>query len=153
MTLETHEIADWRTLVRAGKSVFTIVNTETGNRFTFRVSRHYTCQGEPTKTDGQDTWWVSVLSGPDNTGHYTYIGAIFGNVFRLTRGSKVTREATSFRVFEWLNVFLQSQHELPANVRIHHEGRCGRCGRRLTVPESIESGFGPECIHLIGAGR
>jgi len=24
--------------------------------------------------------------------------------------------------------------------------RCGRCGRVLTVPESVESGFGPECI-------
>jgi hypothetical protein len=29
--------------------------------------------------------------------------------------------------------------------KVHHEGRCGRCGRTLTVPESIESGIGPEC--------
>ena len=26
-----------------------------------------------------------------------------------------------------------------------HEGKCGRCGRKLTVPESIEAGIGPEC--------
>ncbi|MGQ4872128.1 MAG: DUF6011 domain-containing protein, partial [Candidatus Thorarchaeota archaeon] len=32
---------------------------------------------------------------------------------------------------------------LPEKVRIWHEGKCGRCGRRLTVPESIESGYGP----------
>lgn len=29
--------------------------------------------------------------------------------------------------------------------KVHHEGRCGKCGRRLTVPESIETGLGPEC--------
>ena len=32
-----------------------------------------------------------------------------------------------------------------------HEGRCGRCGRKLTVPESIEAGYGPECINLVAA--
>jgi hypothetical protein len=39
---------------------------------------------------------------------------------------------------------------MPDGVVIWHEGRCGRCGRRLTVPESIESGYGPECIGKIG---
>jgi hypothetical protein len=38
---------------------------------------------------------------------------------------------------------------LPEQVEVHHEGRCGRCGRALTVPESIESGFGPECINHV----
>ena len=33
---------------------------------------------------------------------------------------------------------------MPANVEINHEGRCGRCGRALTVPESVASGIGPE---------
>jgi hypothetical protein len=33
---------------------------------------------------------------------------------------------------------------------VWHEGRCGRCGRKLTVPESIESGFGPECASILG---
>lgn len=36
-------------------------------------------------------------------------------------------------------------------VEIWHEGKCGRCGRQLTVPESIESGFGPECVKMIGS--
>lgn len=150
MTAEVHQIQDWKTFLRAGKAVFTVRNTATGNRFTFRVNRHHDCQGRPTQTAGQDTWWVSVLSGPDNMRHYTYIGAIFGTTFRLTRGSKVNEEAQSFRVFAWLNLFLQSDRDLPPGIEIHHEGRCGRCGRTLTVPESIESGFGPECIQLIG---
>jgi hypothetical protein len=31
----------------------------------------------------------------------------------------------------------------------HHEGKCGRCGRLLTVPSSIESGIGPECSKIM----
>ena len=30
-------------------------------------------------------------------------------------------------------------------VQVWHEGRCGKCGRKLTVPESLTSGLGPEC--------
>jgi hypothetical protein len=35
---------------------------------------------------------------------------------------------------------------LGATLEFWHEGRCGRCGRRLTVPDSIASGYGPECV-------
>jgi hypothetical protein len=31
-------------------------------------------------------------------------------------------------------------------VEVWHEGTCGKCGRALTVPSSIENGLGPECI-------
>jgi len=30
-------------------------------------------------------------------------------------------------------------------LEIWHEGRCGRCNRKLTVPASIALGIGPEC--------
>src|SRR5882672_9405186 len=33
------------------------------------------------------------------------------------------------------------------HIEIWHSGSCGRCGRTLTVPESVLSGFGPECIN------
>jgi hypothetical protein len=35
-------------------------------------------------------------------------------------------------------------------LEIWHEGRCARCNRRLTVPASIASGFGPECAGKAG---
>jgi hypothetical protein len=40
--------------------------------------------------------------------------------------------------------------ELPGGYKIHHEGRCGKCGRLLTVPESVETGIGPECAKRMG---
>lgn len=36
-------------------------------------------------------------------------------------------------------------------VEVWHEGSCGRCGRKLTVPESIANGLGPECAEKVGA--
>jgi hypothetical protein len=35
---------------------------------------------------------------------------------------------------------------LPEGYKIQHEGKCCRCGRTLTTPESIERGIGPECV-------
>jgi hypothetical protein len=34
-------------------------------------------------------------------------------------------------------------------VEFWHEGKCCRCGRKLTVPASIASGIGPECATKI----
>jgi hypothetical protein len=124
--------------IKAGKAIFTIMNTKTGNRFTYKVK----------KVKNKKLWFVSVLNGPDNYSNYSYIGAIFGDDFRHTKSSKVNKDAVSFQAFAWTLKQLQ-QGTLPEVVTIHHEGRCGRCGRRLTVPESIESGYGPECIKLV----
>lgn len=124
--------------VKAGKAIFTIENEKTQNRFTFRVSK---CE------DKDDLFFVSVLAGPDNTHDYSYIGAIFGNTFKQTRGSKVSPEAQSFKVFSWFHRIVSDKNaNLPESVHFYHEGKCGRCGRRLTVPSSVLSGFGPECI-------
>ena len=35
---------------------------------------------------------------------------------------------------------------LPEALRVLHHGRCGRCGRKLTTPESIRLGLGPVCV-------
>jgi len=137
-------IQDWKTFVKAGNSIFTIENTATGNRFTYQVVR--------CKDEDEEIWFVSVLNGPNNETDYAYIGSIFGTEFRLTHKSRFGEEAVSVKAFRWLSAYLHSDQDLPEGVVVHHEGRCGRCGRRLTVPESIESGYGPECIHLVRGG-
>jgi len=44
-----------------------------------------------------------------------------------------------------------AQNVMPPQMDVHHEGRCGRCNRKLTVPESIENGLGPECAGKMAA--
>lgn len=130
-----------RTFIKGGNALFTIKNETSGNRFTYKVK----------KLKDKDLWFVSVLRGSDNTADYTYMGCLFGDDFRMTRNSKVGRNAPSYKAFRWVwgRILMDN---VPECVSIHHKGRCGRCGRVLTVPESIESGFGPECINKIMGG-
>lgn len=131
----------WRDFIKAGKAIFTLENTETGNRVTYKVNR--------LVRENKDIWFVSILNGSDNYRNYKYLGTIFGNVFRLTAKSTIGKDSMSYKAFNWLNNMFNSFKELPDNIKVHHEGRCGRCGKRLTVPSSIESGFGPECIKMM----
>jgi len=125
--------------IMAGNALFTVKNIETNNRFTFKVEKS-------KKADYM--FYVSVLTGPNNTDNYTYIGAIINSVFKLTKASEVTTGATSFKVFNYIFYHLKLL-SLPANIHVFHHGRCGRCGDVLTVPESIQRGLGPVCAKLI----
>lgn len=132
-------ITDARAFILAGNAIFTLRNTTTGNRFTYRIQ---VCDDKPT------LFFVSVLTGPDNTSAYSYLGLIREACYTHGRKSRLAVDAQAAVVFQW---FWQHLDRLPACVQVHHEGRCGRCGRLLTVPESIESGFGPECTRLMRA--
>lgn len=131
----THEQKfDAKQFALAGNATFTVVNEETGNRFTFKVQA----------SDDGKRHYVKVLTGPDNWTNYTYLGTIFdGKNYKHGKQSSISEKAQSAKVFAW---FWSHLDNLPENVKVHHEGKCGRCGRKLTVPESIVSGFGPECV-------
>lgn len=139
---ERHRITDAanaKAFVLAGNAHFTIVSPKTGTRYTYRVKVLKEGDAAPT-----GPWFASLLTGPDNESCYEYFGTIFANgAYRTSRKSRITDDAPSVRAFAWV------WHELTTGslrVEFWHEGRCGRCGRTLTVPESIASGFGPICI-------
>ena len=131
--------------ILAGKSTFTIKNDRTSGRFTYKVDRVENNDGTP-----KDLWFVSALTGSDNESSYSYMGLINKNGFRLTKKSKFTPETTSVKGFTWLWNMVTVKKELPENVKFYHEGRCAKCGRKLTTPESIEAGYGPICIDKMG---
>lgn len=112
----------------AGNSTVTFLNTLTQNRFTFRVKA----------AKNSNVFYVSVLSGQE----YFYIGTVLNGIFR--KSPKITQNAQSVRVFSWVLTHLISGSLNPA-IEIWHEGKCGKCGRPLTVPESITNGLGPMC--------
>lgn len=125
----------------AGNAIFTVVSNKTGVRFTFKVTK--------AKFPNRDRniWWVRVLTGPDNTTHYEYLGFVTPTAYNYGGAkTRISPDAPSAIAAQWLFTSLLRAKSL-AGVTIHHEGRCGRCGRRLTVPESILSGFGPECAN------
>jgi hypothetical protein len=78
---------------------------------------------------------------------YQYVGTLINGIFKLGKKSKISGDAQSVKVFNYVSRKLKS-NELPEFIEIWHEGKCGRCGRTLTVPTSIESGMGPECSKM-----
>lgn len=116
----------------SGKSLFTCLNTKSGNRFTFKVSKH----------KKSEIYFVKVLTNPDI---YEFIGSIYkdGN-FSHSNKSRISRESQSVKVFSYIINHLKS-NTLPEYIEIWHNGKCGMCGKTLTVPQSIETGYGPNC--------
>jgi hypothetical protein len=132
-----------------GKAYITLVNLSSGNRYTYRIEL-----ADKRNPSDLDRYFVAVLIGPDNWSNYKYMGMISkcsnGSLsFRRTQGSKIAEDAPSYIGFNFC--FEQIKNNIIEGFEVWHEGKCGRCGRKLTVPESIASGFGPECITMLGA--
>jgi uncharacterized protein DUF6011 len=135
-------IRDAKTFALAGNATLTLQSLKSGQHFTFKIREK--------SEEGRDTvHFVNLLSGPNNESDFRYMGIIREGRFCLTRASKVSIEAASWKAF---NYFWNFDHGdlIPAQLIIRHCGRCGKCGRTLTVPESIDRGIGPDCAELMG---
>jgi hypothetical protein len=135
MTTSAAHIAssDVASFIFAGKAVFTLQSKATGQHYTYRVT---------ASKDGA-MFFVAVVHG--GAKHYAGIVPADNRIaFRSTRNAKVSRQDPAVRTFEWFLTHLE--HE---QVEVHHCGTCGRCARKLTDPESIKRGIGPECIKRV----
>lgn len=142
------QLTDRESIVKfmeAGNAIFTVVAKQSGKRFTFKCSR--------PKAEGNRARpiWVSVLNGPNNDADYVFAGSIWinatGYTFNAGKNTTIKATAPSLIALAWILKHLNAGSDgLTRQAEFWHEGRCGRCGRTLTVPASIESGFGPECI-------
>jgi hypothetical protein len=139
-------VEDIQKFMYAGNSTFTIQNTETLNRFTYKFSK-------PNTDKEANVWFVKVMTGTDNESSYSFVGTVFVNnngvkFYKHSHKSRITTEAQSVKVINWFVDKIEKKN-IPAVIEFYHEGRCGRCGRKLTVPESIQNGIGPECIKMM----
>lgn len=131
--------AQIRTFLLAGRAVFTLQSVPTGKHFTYRFTR--APGGVPEQFR---PIFVSVLIAPEVWG---YIGTFRDSEVVPTRNTKIAFEAPSARAINWfLHQLARRPGELPRDVIFRHEGRCGKCGRPLTTPESIDCGIGPVCL-------
>ena len=129
--------------VQGGNSTFTLRSKNWKLRYTYNV-----------KIDKNDCnrFIAKVLFGPDNTKDYRYLGLFYRDNVTLRVGKLTTSIPRSDHRFSMLKVFLEllcTEKELPYTCEFYPSGRCGRCGRKLTSPESIERGFGPSCWEAI----
>lgn len=152
-----------REFLFAGNATFTLKSLRTGVRFTykFRVKKqdllalessqkqHDILGGSHLAMQATEvTYFANLLRGPDNEKDFAYMGVVRkpGRFFLTAASNKVSRRSPAHRGLVWmLDAMLNDRAVLGVNLEVWHEGRCGRCGRKLTVPESIAAGIGPEC--------
>jgi hypothetical protein len=138
---------------QGGRATFTVGNNS-GDHCTYRISHSKDTQ----------PLFVSLLTGSDNENSYTYLGILstptntldirnktvipIGNGYDLllTQKSPYTVDSKPVKVLAWSIKKVMNGTSLPDGYTIQHVGRCCRCGRTLTTPESVELGIGPECI-------
>lgn len=132
-----------RQFITSGDAIFTIVGKT--SRYTYRATI-----SEPD-ANGRTCTFLSLLAGPDNLNDYVYVGLLDTDhgVIKLTRKSRMTADSGPVKALGWVLTRIWRGADIQP-ARIYHVGRCGRCGRALTVPASIESGFGPECMAKMG---
>ncbi len=140
-----------KTFVLAGDATFTLELPATYAE-THQLKPHYTFNVNMKEADGKfpDTWFVKLLTGPDNKSDYSYVGMVepFNGNVRLTRASKLTADSLVYKLLlrTLSRVWKDEQSALAEHgFKLHHEGRCGRCGKPLTTPLSVERGIGPDC--------
>jgi hypothetical protein len=132
-----------RRFITGGNAIFTVTSPKTAKSFTYKVSA-----AKDAVLDTDTMRFVRVLAGPDNISwaDSIYIGFI-GREGELVAGRKGRAQAPAFKALAWTLSRLNAGR---LDVEIRHEGACGRCGRPLTVPASIDTGFGPHCAAQLG---
>lgn len=146
MTTQPGLLTTWtdvQAFVFAGNATFTLRSVVTGTRFTYKVRR----RKENPADD--EVFFVNLLRGSDNEKDFSYMGVLRkpAKFFWTSASGKVGRQAPAYKALLWFLDALAVQRSLVLGTKLEvwHEGKCACCGRKLTVPESIASGWGPFC--------
>lgn len=119
--------------IKTGKMTLQFLNTVTGNHHTYKFTARKTYD---------DAYWVA--EGEDR------LGAVHGGGFLAASASGMRYTFKQEEIFRKLWYLIHAG--LPDIFEVSNvAGTCLRCGRELTVGESIAQGFGPECITKVAA--
>lgn len=124
--------------VLAGNATITLKSSDGSKHYTYKI----------TKCDNNENlFFVKALYGNDNEKDYRYVGCYFSDTkyFSVCKDCKDIPSAVWPKRVRNIAYFFNNIDNLPDKLMVYHSGTCGRCGRKLTTPESIERGLGPEC--------
>lgn len=142
------EHADIKRFVLQPKAEFVLTSKKTGKTLKFKLIQPAPKAG--FKPDPTIRHVLTFFDYAETSGKY--IGTV-------SIGLDIARQMppTSFR---WIKRIAGHQQQADAlewflgrlmrgqsidGVEFRHTGKCGRCGRKLTNPRSIDIGLGPEC--------
>jgi len=136
-----------RELFFAGNSTLTFQNTASGTHMTVKVKQARDRQDRKKKLP---IFFVNVSLLGDQTTGFIFGGTFFTDTMTLKLSKHAPSNSQLGRVMAWLFHSVQNPTVLrEKRVSLLHEGRCCRCALPLTHPESINSGFGPDCLEMV----
>jgi hypothetical protein len=114
-------------------ATITLTSPKTGDHRTFKIS---TAKNGPLA--GKRI--LSILIGPNNESDYLGLGFVqtdgFISLWQKHRGTQYEK---------LVDLLDRAEYWASRGVEYLAEGRCRRCNRKLTRPDSIASGIGSEC--------
>lgn len=135
--------------ILAGKSEFILHSTKTNEDFKFQIVKK-----DSTNSKYKYVYFLNVISGHEKI----YAGHLFFNedtrMFEFNQGKKGKVAANELNIRSLLfvlNKLIRCEHV--GNLEVFHVGKCGKCGKKLTTPESILTGLGPTCSENLGIPR
>lgn len=127
--------------ILAGRATVIFHNPHTRNSHKYRIVKH----------QDFNIWYVNTADHVVNK----LVGRIFApNSNHTTHWFRYDETGQQFypqdaKVFMWMWSRIV-RGMVPPYIDIKHAGACGYCGRPLTDPTSLNSGFGPECRKRLG---
>ena len=120
----------------SGKAIFTISSNKSGKRFTYKIIAN---------AKDENKFFVYLLTGSNNLSDYSYLGMINRGLLNVypTNASRISTNSPSFKAVDWM--FKSFKENKNSSFKVFHMGKCGKCSRPLTDPESIKRGLGPVC--------
>ena len=150
-----HDVENVINYIFAGHATVTLKSEKTGKHFTYKITK---------SKNNEKIFFVSLLTGPDNTHDYQYLGRLKRSLFvenkfmgsydgfdfAITKASVCTNETSpAYLAFDYFINHLK-RREIANQLSVYHIMGCGKCGRPLTDPESISRGLGKICAEKLG---
>ena len=129
---------------------WTIIDSKKNEHRTFRI---WTEEWDDKVNGGKKkVRVVGLLTGPNNETDYTNFATVSKEGDKIWVWSRFKRQSknekqTKYETYGWIIEDLRAKEGKRWGYRfsIEGHGRCCVCNRRLTNPESIETGIGPVC--------
>lgn len=144
MDLFPNEILNLSQFIFGGKAEFTIENIQSGKGYQYRVNK----AENKNSTDKRDRYFVRVKDGSSEV--YAGMITVYPNgAPYYNQGKTGAYDKDSPPIKGLFLAIYKATGGMKRPMVLYHHGKCSRCGRKLTDPESIERGIGPECIKKI----
>lgn len=127
-----------------GNATFTLLSKKLNKRYTYNIT-----QDKKVK----NRYLVSLFYGSDNTdikGSYRFLGLFYTDTMQLKVNSIGDAKRDAGRMLEYFLEVIVNKRPWPETCEFYPSCHCARCGRKLTNPESIKKGIGPDCLEALG---